>query len=223
MGGDRVIDGYCERVGTAPEFWGEPLNALTNLAFVAAAAWGLALARRGERTDPAGAALAASVLAIGIGSFLFHTLATPWAAAADIISIQVFILLYFAVVLRRAYRLARSWAAAGALAFIPAAALLGRLLRDTWLGGANAGYIAALALMAGNAAILGARGHRLAAWLLGGAGLFAASLALRILDERVCAAFPWGTHFAWHILNGAVLALLLTGLARHGAPAPGGR
>ena len=29
------IDGYCERLG--PGFWAEPLNALTNLAFLIAA------------------------------------------------------------------------------------------------------------------------------------------------------------------------------------------
>ena len=45
----RQIDSYCERLG--PDYWAEPVNALTNLAFVLAAAllWprvrGLPLAR----------------------------------------------------------------------------------------------------------------------------------------------------------------------------------
>ena len=38
------IDLYCDRTG--PEFWSEPVNALTNLAFVIAGLWGLREARR---------------------------------------------------------------------------------------------------------------------------------------------------------------------------------
>ena len=35
----QVHDGYCERIGTEPNLWGEPVNALTNLAFYAAVYW----------------------------------------------------------------------------------------------------------------------------------------------------------------------------------------
>ena len=35
MNWTAYVDGYCERV--APGLWGEPLNAVTNLAFVLAA------------------------------------------------------------------------------------------------------------------------------------------------------------------------------------------
>lgn len=54
------IDAYCERID--PGFWSEPINALTNLAFLVAALWvwprvaGLPLAR----------ALAATLFAIGM-------------------------------------------------------------------------------------------------------------------------------------------------------------
>jgi hypothetical protein len=39
--------------------------------------------------------------------------------------------------------------------------------------------------------------------------LFAISLTLRSVDMALCPAFPLGTHFAWHILNAAVLYILL--------------
>jgi hypothetical protein len=29
------------------------------------------------------------------------------------------------------------------------------------------------------------------------------------MDQAVCAAFPLGTHFIWHLLNAAVLLVLL--------------
>ena len=46
MGGNlfEPIDIYCERVG--PGLWAEPVNALTNLSFLAAAAFVLALLPR---------------------------------------------------------------------------------------------------------------------------------------------------------------------------------
>ena len=43
----RHVDLYCERTG--PEYWAEPLNALSNLAFIAAGLWFLVKFRREGR------------------------------------------------------------------------------------------------------------------------------------------------------------------------------
>ena len=211
----RIIDGYCERVGTDPNFWGEPVNAVTNAAFLLAALWALREARNRDRLEWSTLLLAANVAAIGVGSFLFHTHATPWAAMTDVLPIQTLILLYFFLVLRRVWGLTGWLAAPVTLAFLPASAGLTWLLQGTFLAGANAGYVAALLLIAGNGLLLRRRGHLLAPWLLAAAGVFVLSLGFRMLDEPVCAAFPLGTHFLWHLLNGVLLALLLTGYARH--------
>lgn len=215
MDWNRIIDGYCERVGTDPNFWGEPVNAITNAAFLIAAFWALREARRAERFDWTSGLLCVNVMAIGIGSFLFHTFATPWAAMADVIPIQTMILLYFAFVLLRAFALRWYWAAALALVFIPVSAGFSYLMRDTLFEGANAGYIAAWALIAGNGAILWRRGHPLSGWLATAAGIFAVSIFFRMTDEPLCGAFPLGTHFLWHILNGTLLGVLLVGYIRH--------
>jgi hypothetical protein len=45
--------------------------------------------------------------------------------------------------------------------------------------------------------------------LSGAALIFTLSLALRSIDAAVCDGFPLGTHFLWHILNAAVLYILL--------------
>src|SRR3546814_7159311 len=94
MGGD-FIDLYCERVG--PGLWSEPLNLVTNLAFILAGVLlVVALRRAGPavRRDPAIIGLAVLVLVVGIGSGLFHSFATRWAALADVIPIALFILFY---------------------------------------------------------------------------------------------------------------------------------
>src|SRR3979490_2605804 len=97
------IDLYCER--TDASFWAEPANALTNAAFLIAAAAAFWLWRRQSGSDrsrdwPA-LALIVVVVAVGIGSFVFHTLATRGAVLADVIPIAVFIYGYLLLALRR--------------------------------------------------------------------------------------------------------------------------
>lgn len=220
----RQIDAYCERTG--PEFWAEPLNAVTNAAFVVAALAALTLIRRHDRRDPAVLALSLILLAIGVGSFLFHTLATAWAAVLDVAPIMLFILGYFAVAMRRFVGLNWPGAVLAALGFAVTAAasgpLLGPLLRP--LIGSSAGYVPALLGLGAVGGWLatrpdprqrGAGRHLLAA-----AALFTLSLTFRVLDEPLCPAWPHGTHFLWHLMNASVLFTALLALIRHGAPEP---
>lgn len=93
------VDIYCER--TSPAFWAEPANAITNLAFIAAAIWAYATARRRSEPNPLVWTLIALAAAIGVGSFLFHTVATVWAGLADMLPIWVFVALYSGVAASR--------------------------------------------------------------------------------------------------------------------------
>ena len=45
--------------------------------------------------------------------------------------------------------------------------------------------------------------------LAAAAGVFLVSLCFRTIDREICAAFPLGAHFLWHLLNALVLWLLL--------------
>src|SRR5262249_56286423 len=83
------IDRYCER--TDASFWAEPANALTNAAFLIAAAAAFWLWRRAGSRDWPVLALIIVVVAVGIGSFAFHTLATRGAVLAHVIPLAIFI------------------------------------------------------------------------------------------------------------------------------------
>ena len=109
----RAIDAYCER--TDASYWSEPVNALTNAAFLVAA---LIMWRRSEgRTG--GRVLSAILFSIGIGSFLFHTHATAWAGTADSTPILVFTLVYVFLA-NRTFLGWPVWAAAlGAAGYVP--------------------------------------------------------------------------------------------------------
>ncbi|WP_206784347.1 hypothetical protein [Amycolatopsis sp. MtRt-6] len=182
------VDGYCERV--APGLWGEPLNDLSNLAFLVAAVlvWRLA---NGDRT---GRLLAALIGLVFVAGTVFHLLATRWAAVADSVAILGFMLVYAVLFARGRWR----WVAAPAfLALTVVTALLG--------GGLYLGALISLGVFAAVTAV-----KRDAAWthyLVAGA-IFALSLSLRALDRDVCDYVPVGTHFLWHLLNGVVLYLV---------------
>ena len=87
------IYNYCERGGD-PAFWAEPLNAVSNAAFIIAALFATReffLRPSGQR-GLAEAGLILLVYVIGIGNFLFHTYATRWASIADTAPIGLFML-----------------------------------------------------------------------------------------------------------------------------------
>jgi hypothetical protein len=89
MNWSQPVDLYCERVGAS--FWAEPVNALTNAAFLLAAAIACVRWWRAGARDWPTLALIVVLVAIGFGSFAFHTLATRGAVYLDVIPIAVFI------------------------------------------------------------------------------------------------------------------------------------
>ncbi len=213
------VDIYCERMSAA--FWAEPINAISNLAFILAALAGWREARRLDKLDGPIRVLCGVVIAIGIGSFLFHTFAQRWAGVADTVPILLFIILFLIVSMNRLFGL--RWPMAVGVSLIAfGVSLLARQavvsVTNVPLNGSES-YTPAFALLAGCALALwflrspAARGIALAA------ALFAVSLVARTVDPALCVALPFGTHFAWHLLNGTMIAVLLLTLVRHGRPA----
>jgi Ceramidase len=197
------IDLYCER--TDASFWAEPANALTNAAFLIAAAAASLLWRRAGGRDWPALALIVVVAAVGLGSFTFHTVATRGAMLADVIPIAIFIYGYLLLALRRFLHLS----AAAAIAIVVGYAAGAQAL--SWLGPPRAlngsiGYLPALVAMVAMARVTHGRVRR---GLELAVMIFTVSLALRTIDLAACEIFPFGTHFLWHLLNAAVLYVLL--------------
>jgi hypothetical protein len=204
------IDQYCERLD--PSFWAEPVNALTNAAFIAAAIMALMDWRRGGSSDRAVLALIMVVFAIGLGSFAFHTLATRGAKLLDVIPIGMFIYGYLLLALRRMLGMRWVYSVVLLVAFMVLSNALAIGVPREVLNGST-GYFPAL----GALLIIGwlLRDSAQGRAMLIGAAIFTVSLALRIVDLDICNAFPLGTHFLWHVLNAGLLYLLLrSALAR---------
>src|SRR4051794_32860977 len=98
------VDLYCERLG--PGLWAEPLNALSNAAFFVAAFFLFRLYEQcfGDERYLDVQRLIRLIVVVGIGSTIFHTIATRWAMAADVLPIVLFLLWYLAVFLMRVAR-----------------------------------------------------------------------------------------------------------------------
>ncbi|ALA18837.1 MULTISPECIES: ceramidase domain-containing protein [Chelatococcus] len=210
----QPIDAYCERID--PSFWSEPVNALTNGAFIIAAIAAAVLWLRAPRRDWLVAVLIVLAFAVGVGSFLFHTVATRWAALADVVPIALFIIVYFFLAMRRYLELPL-WAALAVTVLFQAFSMT---VPGLWLDFArarfgydplngSAGYLPAAAAMI-VVGILAWRGRpAVGRALVGIGGLFVVSLTFRSIDSLVCGALPLGTHFLWHLANALVLFLLL--------------
>jgi hypothetical protein len=209
------LDLYCERVSIG--FWAEPLNAVSNVAFLLAA--GLIWASLGQqRAVPRSIAFMPwLVTLIGIGSFMFHTLATRWSVVLDVAPIALFVLGYLGSFLHWFYRLAWRCSVLGVVAFIcftvVFAVLVGRYVPNT-----SGTYVPVLLLMFGIALTLWlskdpARARYWSTYAVAGL-IFTISLAARTIDEAVCSRFPTGTHFVWHIGNGLLLYVVARPLIR---------
>lgn len=212
----RAVNHYCER--TDASYWSEPINALSNASFLIAAA--LCLRLIGARRDVGVRLLTALLAAIGVGSYLFHTHAQVWALAADVIPIQLFILVYLYLATVRFFGLPPLAGVAAVVLFIPYAAMTSAAV-EALAGPLNGsvGYVPVPILIAAYAAALRTRAPETARRLAVGALLLAASLVFRTIDAAVCPAFPKGTHFLWHLLNGVMLGWMIATLVRH--PGPG--
>jgi hypothetical protein len=204
---------YCERLG--PGLWAEPLNAVSNAAFFVAAAAAFFHWRRAGGRDVPALLLILVTVAIGIGSTIFHTVATRGAILLDIIPIAVFIAGYLVLVWRRYLKFGLVSAIVALGVFEIVSFTLPAVTPSAFLN-RSVPYLPALLMLIVIAGLVQGRSRhkdspeaRTSEWLWIAAGLFTASFFLRSIDIAVCRFFPLGTHFIWHCLNAAVLYVLL--------------
>jgi hypothetical protein len=205
----ETIDGYCERIDAS--FWSEPLNAVTNVVFLMSAIWVL---RREELNNKA-RALAFLLGIIGIASFLFHSVATAWAGALDVLFILLFTLLYIFVATEDFLGLPRRSALVVTLGYFPFSVVVERLTLPLNFLGSTRIYIPILVLITLYSLILHKKFPYVSRGLAMGALLLTISMFARSVDLPLCEAIPIGTHFLWHVINAIMLAWMIEVYRRH--------
>lgn len=200
------IDGYCER--TDFTYWSEPVNAVTNAAFIIAA---LIMWRRSAGV-PWARVLCVILFAIGVGSYLFHTHATQWAALSDVAPIGIFILTYLFLVNRDVVGLRWRIALLATACFAPYAYVMVSLLdRMPFFRISDFYWTVPLLLVVYAAFLRGSIGRGMVI----GAAILCLSITIRSVDELWCPQWPLGTHFLWHCLNGLMLGWMIEVYRRH--------
>lgn len=220
---------YCER-GTSAALLAEPINAASNAAFLLAAlaGLGLLLPRPREERSADHYLLVGLVLLIGLGSLAFHLFATTATELADVLPIALFMLVYLGFALNRFLGVPAGWTVLLVVCFM--ALMAADLQVKCWDGGIGVPgpevqgarpclngslfYLPALGALIVVGLLLEEKRHKAAPYILWAAAIFAASVAIRTLDMALCDRILFqgravGTHFAWHVLNGLALFLLL--------------
>lgn len=200
------ISCYCER-GSNPDFWAEPLNSLSNIAFLIAAysSWRpVKLAEFQSRQIEISCLIGLTVI-VGVGSFLFHTMATVWSALTDIIPIGVLILFYLFLALRLYFRASALLSVLGATCIVAIMFSLPPLLNGSLL------YVPPILAVNLIGLYLIRHGVPGAGYAICGALVFLPSIIFRTIDRYplFCSEMVSGTHFLWHGLNALGIYLLI--------------
>lgn len=212
----EFFSAYCER--SLPGIWQEPLNAVSNLAFLIAAVLMLRAYMK-NKSLPLNASWDLCILifllfSIAIGSTLWHTLPSKGTELADAIPILIFINVYLLSFL---YRIAAArWFTLAALfiGFYGLNFLVSSVFPANAFNGSVFYAPAWLTLILMSNYLLMA--HNALRWRFSmAAGLFTVSLLFRTVDRNVCEWVPVGTHFIWHILNAGLLYLMTSVLIAH--------
>lgn len=215
---NALLNAYCER--THPGLWGEPFNALTNLAFIIAGLLAIRLYRNlgvfSLRRHWDFVLLIALLFAIGVGSALWHFVPPRHTILADVIPILVFINVYLLSFLVRVVDRGWRFTAGCYLAFLTINVVTNMAFSRDFLNG-SVFYAPAWITLITMGAYLQAIHHRLRKRMLVAGVIFTASLFFRTMDKSVCQWVPEGTHFIWHVLNAWLLYVLAGALFDHQA------
>ncbi len=163
------------------------------------------LAARRESLTGAVWLLVLLMAAVGIGSGIFHTVATRLTEWLDIIPILLFQLVFLWVYLRGLMGAGRVAVATFLIVFV-GAALVGESYQDVLNGSLM--YAPTLITLVGLGVYHYRKSFEGRTLILAGAGVFLLSLTFRTMDSRICDQIPIGTHFLWHLLNAVLLYLV---------------
>jgi len=213
---NELLDHYCERM--APGLWQEPFNLLSNLAFPVAAYLIYYHWRRVQPTTRAThwdiSLLIGLCITIGVGSGLWHLLATRWALWADRIPILLFINVYLLSFLYRVFKLPIAMIIFLYILYHTFNSIVQIISSPFTLNG-SLFYVPTFVFLLGITFRLYARHTNIYLTYAYATGVFFIALIFRTIDLRICNDFPVGSHFIWHILIAITVYILMIGLLKN--------
>lgn len=208
--------GVCERAHET-HWYAEPLNVLSNLAFIYVA---VAIYRYYHRHEDLERrwiwdvhTLTFLALMIGVNSIIFHLFPNRLTELMDTIPIVIFIMIYFTSVLFRIGGVNLYQSIICLVAFVGFSHMLvhqfPRALND------SIGYLSSMIALVMIAVYLHLKARPSSSHFLLAAIIGVVSLFCRAIDRAVCDIWPLGTHFLWHLLNATLIYILLKQIIRN--------
>jgi hypothetical protein len=212
------IDGYCERQNK-PDVMAEPLNLITNLAFIIGAIMAFRMLRLYKQIIAKNfdlIILNITLFAIGLGSAAYHSYPNGTTVLMDVIPITIFIHLYIVSFFRRVIGLNIVSSLIALAAFIGVGVLFQLNISPDTLNGTIM-YVPTYLMLIVMILLMGfVKQNPLYLHLINTAVIWTFSLAFRTMDTQICPHTQHiGTHFLWHLLNGIVLYRMLVLVVIH--------
>ena len=203
---------YCER-NSKPDFMAEPLNLITNIAFVIGAIMVFKMLKFYKLISAKNwdiILLTAILATIGFGSGSFHSMPSTLTQTLDVIPIEAFIFIYLAVFFVRVIGVKPIFTVFILGAFLGVTILFGKNFSASTLNGTIM-YVPTYLMLIVMVLIMGfVKQNPLYLHLINTAVIWTFSLAFRTMDMQICSyTHNIGTHFMWHILNAVVLYRML--------------
>jgi Ceramidase len=207
--------GVCERHSEG--WFAEPLNLLTNAGFIGVA---IALFCYYHRhSDLKGLkiydihALTFLIFCIGVSSSIFHMFPTPTTELIDMVSIILFINLFFLSTMVRIIKC--KWMET--LVCFVAFGGFTNILVTHFPNALNdsIAYLSTMTTLIVIALYLNLKRRATARMFLVAALIGVVSLFFRSIDKAVCEQIPFGTHFLWHSFNALLIYILMIQLIRN--------
>jgi hypothetical protein len=213
----------CER--TTLDFWSEPLNALTNIACIIAVIVCWRERQRVAARDPASLIHILFIAALGLTSFLMHTMPTKPLSVVDTIMTASFIVFALFGLLTRHLRLGVFISLLFVAAFLSLAPFVSNLA-EGFTSRSTALFIPVLFFFPICSALMIFRAENLpsaerdqqnacARLVMISSVTFILGLGARALDQPFCSRVPTGLHFLWHIAFAVTMGLITIAYIRN--------
>lgn len=216
----------CEAIHSKEFLFSEPLNVLTSLLFVVTAFF---LQRFFQKThaqhrhiphyfDLDIRILIGMVYVIGFSSSLLHSIPNAVTEFFDVISIALFIIVFFFSVMLRILRCRMRNIILAFIAFL-FFTFSSITYLHSYMNGATS-YISTMAALTMVAFYLYGRGHPSAKHFLAAGQIGIVALYLRSIDSKFCDFMPIGTHWIWHTMNAVLIAIIMRELIKRSTKRP---
>ncbi len=188
-------------------FWGEPLNSVSNIAFIIASI--LVYVKYKNIRDIMFFSIL--IFLIGLSSFLFHTLPNTYTRILDIFSIISYLIFYLYYLNSKILKIHFFKTFLIIFTCISFSILSSIYLKFYYIGDSSF-YLPIILLLMGYYFIFKIKKIKSAKLYLIGTIVFIFSLTFRVLDNKYCPLTYIGTHSLWHVLNSVVIVLTLKAL-----------